>query len=766
MPPKRTRNKSLVTPTRKAPSRSAKTRSAASTTSMYKESDAYIASSSDELSYQISDPEDIASESDAQESGDNGDQDSDTFKEPVKTRSGRAPKTPTKTGGNSNTKIGGNGNTKGGAKKALAAEKGKGRAQKASGTSTSTSTPSTAPTKISTRKVAPLPNVVSPPAKIAKRKAGNVRFAALGSSPVPSSSSSSTTATPALKSTISSPPARVKATSKTTAEPNTQEDQWAEKYAPTDISEVAVHAGKISSVREWLQTYTDPRNRQQDISGGAILVLSGPAGSGKTTVLKMLAQEMGLTVVEWINSVNENNIIHRPVMPGEDRWRSTSIDEEYIPVMNAFQEFFSRAQRFNPLLTSRDVSLQSRSNITGLSGGPPLSISGTGKKNIILIEDLPPISAFSSRKIFQETITKFANSRNNSTSVLVIIVSDVFTKQSTELLFSNTSENRDPALTIRTLLPSSVLSRIDSGGKGCPRIKQIKFNPIAPTIMKKAIRRLIEKEFRTTHTYAPDTAEIEQAIQVHDGDIRAVINALQFLCYVPAKKRKRYKEAAEISEEEQQGLHESENRMTQGQDLSLGVFHAVAKVLYNRRNWSAPCVEFDKDMVKVPPQAWSKRRPPLRFSPEKDLIEKLPIEPDLYTLMLHQNYTRHMNTIDECQTAMEYLCIADQFSHSSGSSRASYTQMIQMQPYMTSLAVRGLLFAPVSAGPTFVGGSGSGQKKHWWPELFAINRVTRSNDQLFAEVATDLAGEEAQGLSAGHVTGPGTFCEAPVAFLR
>ncbi|KAG0357572.1 Cell cycle checkpoint protein rad17 [Gamsiella multidivaricata] len=498
---------------------------------------------------------------------------------------------------------------------------------------------------------------------------------------------------------------------------NQRSDQWTEKYAPSDIEEVAVHHGKIASVREWLETYTDPSNRQQDVSGGAILVLSGPAGSGKTTVLKMLAQEIDLTIVEWANSVNENNVVQRPVMPGEDSWRATSIDEEYIPVMRTFQEFFSRAQRFNPILTSRDLSQSSQS--TGAQAGFSASMSASGRKNVILIEDLPPITAVSSRKIFQETIAKFANSRISSSSVLVLIVSDVFTKQSTELLFSNTNENRDPAMTIRVLLPSTVLDKIDSGGRGCARVKQIKFNPIAPTIMTKAIRKLINKEFKASHAHAPDTAEIEQAIKMHDGDIRAVINSLQFL-------------------------------ITQGQDSSLGVFHAVAKVLYNRRDWKAPHVEFDSDIVKVPPQAWTMRRPPLPFNPDKDLIEKLPIEPDLYTLMLYQNYTRHMHTIEECHTAMEYLCIADRFSHSSGSS-ANYTQMIQMQPYMTSLAVRGLLFAPTSASPTSnVGGA----KKHWWPELFAVNRIMHANDEMFLEVAVDLLGEEAKGLSAGHVTGP------------
>ncbi|KAG0001142.1 Cell cycle checkpoint protein rad17 [Modicella reniformis] len=397
--------------------------------------------------------------------------------------------------------------------------------------------------------------------------------------------------------------------------------------------------------------------------------------------------------------------------------------------MSAFLDFLSRAQRFRPLSTTMTSS--SKEPLQSNHGNNLSTGSRSIKKNIILVEDLPPLSAFSSRKIFQEAITKFSSTRNTS-AVLVIIVSDVFTKQSTELLFSSTNENRDPALTIRTLFPSSVLDRIDSAGKGNPRVKQIKFNPIALTIMKKAINKLVKKEFGTRHKYAPSEEEIDQAIEIHDGDIRAVINSLQFLCYLPAKNRK---SNSKVLGEERHVFNESEDKATQGQDSSLGIFHAVGRVLYNRRDWNAR-EEFDEDI---------------------ELIEKLPVDPDLYILMLHQNYTRHMNKIEECQTAIEYLCIADQFSsHPSNSSSASYTQLIQMQPYMTTLAVRGMLFAPTSSGPSF-SNTGGAKKKHWWPEYFAVNRVLVSNDQMFAEVAADLAGEEDQELSAGHISGPGFF---------
>jgi cell cycle checkpoint protein len=87
-----------------------------------------------------------------------------------------------------------------------------------------------------------------------------------------------------------------------------------------------------------------------------------------------------------------------------------------------------------------------------------------------------------------------------------------------------------------------------------------RFNPIAPTFVRKAIKTLLTQEFRGKPTYEPETVEIDQLIQIYDGDLRAVINALQFLCYLPTKRRRQFREATRILEEDQDGLSNLEER--------------------------------------------------------------------------------------------------------------------------------------------------------------------------------------------------------------
>ncbi|KAF9300827.1 Cell cycle checkpoint protein rad17 [Mortierella antarctica] len=487
MPPKGKSNATSI-PRRNAPARSAKTRSAANTASMYKEAQEYVELASD-FSDEISDPEEIVSNDEDEDDDEVMDSFDEEDTRPQKSPKRAAPskkKSPTAKATGRHTKT----------STSTPGSSAKGKDEEATDRNTGQGTSR----RLSNTKDRALSDTKPEPGKRTpmRRKISETKFVLGRSSSVPTTPS-------AGSPVISKSQLKNRTTSLNRRAYNPVEDQWTEKYAPRDISELAINKSKTEQVREWLQLYTDPKKaRETTGSGGPILVLTGPAGTGKTAVLRMLAKEMGLDIVEWINSVNENNLIRRADLPDQvDSKKSDSVDDG--------DDIFG-----NPVVMEKKTS---------------------GKKNIILMEDLPPVSASSSLKIFQDTIFNFANTRSSTASVLVIIVSDAFSKQNTELVFSS-NDNRDQAYSYRTLLPKTLLDRLDSGAG------------TTKTFMTKAIKAIVDEEFIGKKRYTPTPEEIQDLIQIHGGDIRAVINSLQFLCYLPLGSRERYRAAAMELEED------------------------------------------------------------------------------------------------------------------------------------------------------------------------------------------------------------------------
>lgn len=96
------------------------------------------------------------------------------------------------------------------------------------------------------------------------------------------------------------------------------EAMWSEAYAPLSFTELATSKNRIKSVQIWLEEalFGRPRAVDSDIPFSEqakdrirkyrrILVLSGPAGVGKTTTLRLVAKELGAEVVEWEEGVED-----------------------------------------------------------------------------------------------------------------------------------------------------------------------------------------------------------------------------------------------------------------------------------------------------------------------------------------------------------------------------------------------------------------------------------------------------------------------------
>lgn len=106
---------------------------------------------------------------------------------------------------------------------------------------------------------------------------------------------------------------------------------------------------------------------------------------------------------------------------------------------------------------------------------------------------------------------------------------------------------------------------------------RLSFNPIAPTLLKKALTGLIDQHFSRaksqSHLIAPTKEMIDTIVESANGDIRSAIMALQFSC-IPGKTSKGKKRGSGSTV-----LMEAITR----RESSLALFHLIGRVLYNKR---------------------------------------------------------------------------------------------------------------------------------------------------------------------------------------
>lgn len=71
---------------------------------------------------------------------------------------------------------------------------------------------------------------------------------------------------------------------------------WVERHAPASEEGLVVHKKKVAEVREWLEEQRGSLGRP---GVPRLLVVTGPPGCGKSTVLTLLARGLGFDVSEW-----------------------------------------------------------------------------------------------------------------------------------------------------------------------------------------------------------------------------------------------------------------------------------------------------------------------------------------------------------------------------------------------------------------------------------------------------------------------------------
>lgn len=298
---------------------------------------------------------------------------------------------------------------------------------------------------------------------------------------------------------------------------------WVEKYSPKTSKVTALHARKMKDVREVVEEMCSSNPRTK------LLILSGPAGSSKSTIIKTLAKEILSRHSGTENDLSNNHLIE---WENPDRMEGRNL-------LTAFSEFLASV-RFK-----------------------------TNKDCLVLVDDLPNLSHFPTKQAFNDALFEWVNRPNvipkNHNPGLVLVITEIELTSANDGSMAG-SRNTDSMVTER-LVNEKIL-------KNCA-VSRIKFRPVNKTLLTKTLKNIVASEkaiFQGLHTM-----EINNAISVFAdfGDIRAAIMAMEFWA-IGRSKSQSHKSSATNVEKDGEDMYLNMLR----RDSHLDLFHAVGKVVF------------------------------------------------------------------------------------------------------------------------------------------------------------------------------------------
>ncbi|KIJ61820.1 hypothetical protein HYDPIDRAFT_158739 [Hydnomerulius pinastri MD-312] len=463
----------------------------------------------------------------------------------------------------------------------------------------------------------------------------------------------------------------VKGKGKETGPPVYDEEEnrlWVDKYEPTTEAELAVHKRKVEDVRRWLLEAFEGGPSSKLRKYRRILALTGPAGAAKTATLRVLARELDFEILEWRNSISERG----PSYSNEEFDDYDEPRRDIEALFDKFQAFLTRAMTCNSIFGNTAAPSQSAHT------------SSPSKRQLILLEDLPNLLHLPTQARFQAALQSLCiPSFSTPGPPIVIIVSDsgLRAEQPDDDTWDGGSAGRRWAkkevLDIRNVLGPELLKS--------PYVTSIGFNPIAPTLMTKALQALLALHFGSPASHGktgkqPAREVLDIIVESSNGDIRSAVMALQFACVValPTSAGKAKGKGSRRAEREGGG-GTSEGKSVRAvleavtrREQSLVLFHLMGKILYNKRKSDPPAShlsakeaakerESDALLLDPPPlPEWLSHhdRRASRVCVET-LASDSPIDSSLLGTYIHQNYTQFCTDIDQCDGVCEGLSWAD-----------------------------------------------------------------------------------------------------------
>ncbi|KAJ5112950.1 hypothetical protein N7456_001484 [Penicillium angulare] len=495
---------------------------------------------------------------------------------------------------------------------------------------------------------------------------------------------------------------------------------WAQRFGPSNLDELVVHKRKVGDVGSWLEDAFAGRCRER------LLVLRGPAGSGKTTTISLLSESLGFDIIEWRN----------PTV-------SDFTAQDYVSASTQFEEFLGRGDHYGGLDLEDKLEANQKHK------------SSLRDNRILLVEEFPAVlSRNSGLTAFRASIQRYLASAADHASgeihpPIVMVVSETLLGSA-----SSVSDN----FTVHRLLGPSLYNHIST--------KIIDFNTVAPTFMQKALRLILEKESRESkRAQIPGPAVLETISEI--GDVRSAVSSLEFLCLksehnhtgawggtLTKSKGKKVRKDAALTPMEEESL-----KLISQREASLGLFHAVGKIVYNKR-LDPSLVPEDTTVLPSPPAYLSEfDRPKVSQVEVNDLIDETGTDITTFVCGLHENYPpscHGLSFTDDLNACIEALSDSDILSadrkpgHGArGGMGGGITPLnsgvdkLRQDEISFQVAARGLLFGlpyPVNRRVTSLDGRGHSGNAHkmLYPTSLRLWRKTEEIEGLVDSWMTQL----------------------------
>jgi len=139
---------------------------------------------------------------------------------------------------------------------------------------------------------------------------------------------------------------------------------WCNKYKPRCVAKLAVHSGKIKELKLWFANINNNL-----VAESKVLLVTGPTGCAKTTAVRLIAEQMGLTCLEWVTPMTTGMIYDQcsdsycyqsvqdkfqDFIWGAARYRSLKCDEsrgQYLLVKDFPNIFLDKPEEFHDIMT-------------------------------------------------------------------------------------------------------------------------------------------------------------------------------------------------------------------------------------------------------------------------------------------------------------------------------------------------------------------------------------------------------------------------------